>query len=88
MMARKKADLIEIDFHEHDTIALLRFLLNLSEQGRVAGLVYGVSVIGREQPIYGVTGRVASSPLKSAGLAASLASHMCNAITAPCAIKR
>jgi len=76
----KKADLIEIDFHEHDTTALLQFLLGLAENGRLAGMVYGVVVTGRATPLLGCTGRVASSPLKSAGLAAALAASMTNSI--------
>lgn len=70
-MSRK---LIELDFTEQDTIALLEMLINMCKDNRISGIVYAVSLKhGRTRDaICGATGRLADDKIEAAGLASML----------------
>lgn len=66
--------LVELDFSEQDTVALLQMLIKMCDENQVAGLVYAVSLKhGRTRDaICGTTGRMADNIVEAAGLAAML----------------
>lgn len=67
-------ELVELDFTEHDTVAMLELLLTYCRQNRIAGIVYAVSLKhGRTRDaICGTTGRLADNAIEAAGLASML----------------
>lgn len=66
--------LVELDFSEKDTVALLEMLINMCNENRVAGIIYAVSLKhGRTRDaICGTTGRLADNIVEAAGLASML----------------
>jgi hypothetical protein len=75
-MPTNKKELIELDFVEHDTIALLEMLIQFCKENSVAGMVYAVRLKhGRSSHAYfGATGRLADDSIEAAGVA-SMLSH-------------
>lgn len=69
-----KKELIELDFTEHDTIALLEYLITLCNENRVSGMIYAVSLkhARKHQHYCGSTGVLASDLVKAAGVGAML----------------
>lgn len=67
--------LIELDFTEKDTVALLEMLINMCNENRVGGIIYAVSLKHdrTRDAICGSTGRLADDVVEAAGLAAMLA---------------
>lgn len=74
MPTNKGKELIALDFTEHDTVALLEYLLGLCKENRVAGMVYAVSLKhARKHPHFcGSTGVLATDLVKAAGVGAML----------------
>lgn len=64
--------IITLDFHEHDTVHALEYLLGLCHENRVAGIVYGVQMKRGERPVFGATGRLATNNIEACGMAAIL----------------
>jgi hypothetical protein len=62
-----------LDFHEADTAAALNLLMQMVQENRVAGIVFGVAMKRGERPVFGSTGRLASSDVEAAGLSFKLA---------------
>lgn len=65
-------ELIELDFHEHDTVAALRYLIQQCQDGHVAGIVFGCAMKRGKRPLFGATGRLASNGIEAAGMAGIL----------------
>lgn len=67
-------NLIDLDFTEHDTVALLEMLLSYCKKNRVGGIIYAVSLKHRRpsMAICGATGRLADDAIEAAGLASML----------------
>lgn len=66
--------LIQLDFSEQDTVALLTMLIKMCDEGHVAGMVYAVGLkhARARDAICGTTGRMADNIVEAAGLAAML----------------
>lgn len=68
----RKQNLIAIDFHEHDTIEALTLLLDMARDGKISGMVFGVTQKRGERPLFGSTGKLASDQVSAVGVAAIL----------------
>lgn len=73
-MARNDHQLIELDFTEHDTIAALDYLRQITEAGQVAGMIFAVTMkqSRKHHHLCGQTGRMATHLVEAAGLAGML----------------
>lgn len=69
---RKPPPIVSLDFVEHDTIAALQYLIQLTEDGHISGIVYGAVTKRGERPIFGATGRLATNNVEACGIAAIL----------------
>ncbi len=69
-----KNKLIQLDFTEQDTVAMLEMLITYCKENRVGGIIYAVSLKhGRTSTaICGATGRLADDAIEAAGLASML----------------
>lgn len=65
-------ELIELDFHEHDTVAALRYLIQQCDAGNISGIVFGCAMKRGKRPMFGATGRLASNGIEAAGMAGIL----------------
>ena len=64
-------EIIELDFTEHDTMAALEFLRQITESGQVAGMIFAVTMkrSRKHHHLCGQTGRMATHLVEAAGLA-------------------
>jgi hypothetical protein len=73
----KKNNIAALDFTEHESIAGLRYLIQLCETDQVCGIVFAVKLKNnrKRRHLYGTTGRLAANPDEALGLAALLLGH-------------
>lgn len=66
---------VNLDFTEYDTLALLEMLTTMCKHGELAGIIYAVGLKkSKTNAVYcGATGRLAEDPIAAAGLASMLA---------------
>lgn len=69
-----KTKVTSIDLPDHDTIHALEYLLTLSKEGRIAGIVFAIALKNerRHPHLCGATGRLASNQVEAAGVSAML----------------
>lgn len=67
-------ELIALDFVEHDSIAALRYLIDLFEKNKASGMIFAVTLKHqRKHPrLTGATGGLASNLIEAAGVAGVL----------------
>ena len=72
-----KNNITAVDFTEHESIAGLRYLIDLCETDQVAGIVFAVKLkhARKRRHLYGTTGRLAANPDEALGLAALMLGH-------------
>lgn len=75
MAAKSKVTLL--DFTEQESIAGLRYLIELCETDQVAGIVFAVKLkhARKRRHLYGTTGRLAANPDEALSLAAIMFGH-------------
>lgn len=66
--------LVELDFVEHDTIAALKYLIDLFEKGEASGMIFSVKLKHKRKQhrLTGATGSLASNLNEGAGFAGVL----------------
>lgn len=72
-----KNNLSTLDFREHESIAGLRYLIQLCEDDQVSGIVFAVKLKRprKRRHLYGTTGRLADNPDEALSLAALMFGH-------------
>ncbi|MEQ1663204.1 MAG: hypothetical protein ABL877_10970 [Thiobacillus sp.] len=72
-----KSKLTALDFVEHESIAGLRYLIDLCEADQVSGIVFAVKLkhTRKRRHLYGTTGRLAANPDEAVSLAAIMLGH-------------
>lgn len=70
-MAHNDSEIIALDFTEHDTLAALDFLRQITESGQVSGMIFAVAMkrSRKHHHLCGQTGRMATHLVEAAGLA-------------------
>lgn len=73
-MANDTKELIALDFVEHDSIAALRYLIDLFENNKASGMIFAVSLKHkRKHPrLIGATGSLAGNAIEAAGISGVL----------------
>lgn len=71
-MKTRNPEIIDLDFHEYDTIEAMRYIISLCERDLVAGVVFGVAMKRGQENLYAATGRLASNVVEAAGVSAIL----------------
>lgn len=71
-MSTTSHEIIDLDFHEYDTIEAMRYIISLCERDLVGGVVFGVAMKRGHQNLYAATGRLASNTVEAAGVSAIL----------------
>lgn len=66
--------LVQLNFIEHDTIAALKYLINLFELGDASGMIFSIKLKHKRKQhrLTGATGSLASNLNEGAGFAAVL----------------
>lgn len=74
-------ELIALDFVEHDSVSALKFLIELFEANKAAGMIFAVSLKHkRKHPrMTGATGTLATNLIEAAGFAGVLHLEMVQA---------
>lgn len=72
-----KNNITAIDFTERESIAGLRYLIQLCEDDQVSGIVFAVKLKHprKRRHLYGTTGRLAANPDEALSLAAIMLGH-------------
>lgn len=72
-----KNNVAALDFTEHESIAGLRYLIQLCETDQVSGIVFAVKLKRprKRRHLYGTTGRLAANPDEALSLAALMLGH-------------
>ena len=72
-----KSKVTLLDFTEQESIAGLRYLIDLCESDQVSGIVFAVKLkrTGGRRHLYGTTGRLAANPDEALSLAAIMLGH-------------
>lgn len=65
-------NIVQLDFHEHDTEQALAYLADLVRKGQVSGMIFAVATKRGSRPLFGATGALASNDILAAGMAAIL----------------
>lgn len=73
----QKHKVTALDFTELESIAGLRYLIELCEADQVSGIIFAVALkhTSKRRHLYGATGRLASNHVEAAGLAAIMSGY-------------
>lgn len=68
------ANIVLLDFTEHDTLAALDRLSDMAQDGQISGMVFSVMLSSRrdKRVLLGTTGRAARNIIEATGLTAML----------------